>query len=128
MEGTYRLRYQTNRSAGFAEVTVLGAAAAQPDVLVAPDVFGWRRGTYDERNAEDERACTEARDGAWYALTHLPADAPDLLVSVVGIVTAPADTGPGHVKFAAAQAVWLAAGHAPHHPPWIDETGTPVFP
>jgi hypothetical protein len=53
---------------------------------------------------------------------------PDLLVSVVEIVTAPADTGPGDVKFAAAQAVWLAAGHAPHQLPWIDETGAALFP
>lgn len=132
MEGTHRLLRQTSRWARFAQVTVHGAAATEPEVHIAADVLGWRGqspGTaLRAGHADDQRIRAEAREGAWYALMRLPEEARGVLVSVVEIVTAPADTGPGDVKFAAAHAVWQAVGHEPDRHPWIGEDGSPVFP
>ena len=132
VEGKYRLQRQTSRWARFAQVTVHGAVASEPEVRMGPDVFRWRGRAYGSavcaRRAGDERIQAEAREGAWYALMCLPESARGVLVSVVEIVTAPADTGPGDVKFAAAHAVWQAVGREPDQPPWIGEDGNPVFP
>ncbi|MFF4378150.1 hypothetical protein [Kitasatospora sp. NPDC001547] len=132
MEGTYRLLRQTSRWARFAQVTVHGSVATEPAVRMGPDVFGWRGRSYGTApcagRADDQRIEAEAREGAWYALMHLPEEARGVLVSVVEIVTAPADTGPGDVKFAAARAVWQAVGRQPDQHPWIGEDGNPVFP
>ncbi|MFE0460944.1 hypothetical protein ACFW1A_17010 [Kitasatospora sp. NPDC058965] len=117
MEGTFRLQRQTSRWARFAQVTVRAVAAAESGVRVGPDVA-----------ADDQSGRAEACDGAWYALSRLPADARGIVVSVVAIVTAPADTGPGDVKFAAAHAVWAALGRQPAQLPWLGEDGNPVFP
>ncbi|MDX2622697.1 hypothetical protein PV356_24720 [Streptomyces sp. WI03-5b] len=70
----------------------------------------------------------EARDGAWYALRELPVDVRSLLVEITEIAVAPADTGPGDVKFAAAHAVWQALGHLPSRPPFTGADGNPLFP
>ncbi|WBP89607.1 hypothetical protein [Kitasatospora cathayae] len=132
VEGKYRLLRQTSRWARFAQVTVHGAVATGPEVRMGPDVFAWRVRPYGAAlgagRADDRRIQAEAREGAWYALMRLPEEARGVLVSVVEIVTAPADTGPGDVKFAAAQAVWQAVGRRPDQYPWIGEDGNPVFP
>nr|BFD89424.1 hypothetical protein KitaXyl93_07840 [Kitasatospora sp. Xyl93] len=132
VEGKYRLLRQTSRWARFAQVTVHGSVATEPAVRMGPDVFGWRGRSYGTApcagRADDQRVEAEAREGAWYALMHLPEEARGVLVSVVEIVTAPADTGPGDVKFAAARAVWQAVGRQPDQHPWIGEDGNPVFP
>lgn len=132
MEGKYRLQRQTRRWARFAEVTVRGVVAGEPGVGIGSDVFGWRCLSYGTAvwadRAGDEWIRAEAREGAWYALMRLPDSARGVLVSVVEIVTAPADTGPGDVKFAAAHAVWQAVGGEPDQLPWIGEDGNPVFP
>ncbi|MFJ6380962.1 hypothetical protein ACIQI7_13320 [Kitasatospora sp. NPDC092039] len=132
MEGKYRLLRQTSRWARFAQVTVHGAVATVPEVRMGPDVFGWRGRAYGTApcasRADDQRIQAEAREGAWYALMRLPEEARGVLVSVVEIVTAPADTGPDDVKFAAAHAVWQAVGRNPDQYPWIGEDGNPVFP
>ncbi|MGW0165996.1 hypothetical protein ACWDWT_12485 [Streptomyces sp. NPDC003343] len=132
MEGKYRLQRQTSRWARFAQVTVHGTVASEPDVRMGVDVFGWRGRSYGTAvrasRAGDERIQAEAREGAWYAFMCLPEEARGVLVSVVEIVTAPADTGPGDVKFAAAHAVWQAVGREPDRHPWIGDDGNPVFP
>ncbi|WP_406274836.1 hypothetical protein OH779_40280 [Actinacidiphila glaucinigra] len=132
VEGKYRLALQTSRWARYALVTVHGAVAAAPEVRMGPDVFGWRGRLYGTAvcasRADDQRIQAEAREGVWYALMHLPEEARGVFVSVVEIVTAPADTGPGDVKFAAAHAVWRAVGREPDQHPWIGEDGNPVFP
>ncbi|MFF2073783.1 hypothetical protein ACFVXG_03390 [Kitasatospora sp. NPDC058162] len=126
MEGTYWLRRQTSRWARFAKVTVHAAVAAEPGVRMGAGLVA------------GEEAREEAREGAWYALMRLPEEDRGVLVSVVDIVTAPADTGPGDVKFAAAQAVWRAVGResgagagsgpASDRWPWIGADGNPVLP
>ncbi|MER7671658.1 hypothetical protein ABTY61_24810 [Kitasatospora sp. NPDC096128] len=134
MEGAYRLRRQTSRWARFAEVAVHVAVAAEPGVRM------------DAGLVEEEGLREEAREGVWYALMRLPEEDRGVLVSVVDIVTAPADTGPGDVKFAAAHAVWRAVGREPgpgprsrsgpgsgagpglDRWPWIGADGNPVFP
>ncbi|MER7834788.1 hypothetical protein ABTY98_02460 [Streptomyces sp. NPDC096040] len=132
MEGKYRLLRQTSRWARFAQVTVRGSVATEPEVRMGPEVFGWRGWSYGSAvcasPADDQRIQTEAWEGAWYALMCLPEEDRGVLVSVVEIVTAPADTGPGDVKFAAAHAVWQAVGREPDQHPWIGEDGNPVFP
>ncbi|MFD9903136.1 hypothetical protein [Streptomyces sp. NPDC059063] len=127
MEGNCRLRRQTNRWARFAEVSVRLVPADRTEVVVRGDVFGGRRSAAAGA-AGDEGAVAEARDGAWYALRELPGHARGLLVEITEIVTAPADTGPGDVKLAAAHAVWRALGHQPSRPPFTGEDGNPVFP
>ncbi|MFD9688532.1 hypothetical protein ACFXPX_05840 [Kitasatospora sp. NPDC059146] len=108
------------------------AVAAGPAVRVVAEVSGGRGASFGiavgAGCAEAERFREEARDGARYALMRLPEEARGVLVSVVEIVTAPADTGPGDVKFAAAHAVWRALGREPDRWPWTGEDGDPVFP
>ncbi|MDX2853740.1 hypothetical protein [Actinacidiphila glaucinigra] len=132
MEGKYRLQRQTRRRARFAQVTVHGEPAGEPGVEMGIDVFGWRGTSYGTavraHGAGDERIQAEAREGAWYALMRLPVSARGVLVSIVEIVTAPADTGPGDVKFAAAHAVWQALGRKPDQPPRIGDDGDHLFP
>ncbi|MET8965906.1 hypothetical protein ABZX69_41760 [Streptomyces sp. NPDC004074] len=132
MEGKYRLQRQTSRWARFAQVTVHITVAGEPDVRMGADVFGWRGRSYGTAvcasRAGDERIQAEAREGAWYALVQLPESAREVLVSVAEIVTAPTDTGPGDVKFAAAHSVWQAVGREPDQRPWIGADGNPVFP
>ncbi|MFF0015464.1 hypothetical protein [Streptomyces sp. NPDC005374] len=127
MESTYRLRRQTNRWARFAEVGVRVVPATRAEVVIGADVFGRRRSAAVDGglNVDSE---AEAREGAWYALRRLPEHAGDLLVEITAVVVAPADTGPGDVKFAAAHAVWQALGHVPSHPPFTGGDGSPVFP
>ncbi|MEU2856114.1 hypothetical protein [Streptomyces syringium] len=127
MDGSFRLRRQTNRWARFAEVSVRVVPAASAGVVVRADVFRWNHPAAVD-GAGDTGAEAEARDGAWYALRELPAGLRSLLVEVTGIAIAPADTGPGDVKFAAAHAVWQALGHLPSRPPFTGEDGNPVFP
>ncbi|MFF7211706.1 hypothetical protein ACFZAU_14410 [Streptomyces sp. NPDC008238] len=132
MEGQYRLQRQTSQWARFAQVTVHVAVAGEPDVRMGADVFGWRDRSYGTAvcagRVGDEQSQAEAREGAWYALMRLPESAREVLVSVLEIVTAPADTGPGDVKFAAAHSVWQAVGREPDQPAWIGADGNPVFP
>lgn len=132
VEGKYRLARQTSRWARFAQVTVHVDVATEPEVRVGPDVFGWRDRSYGvlvgASRADDQWIQAEAREGAWYALLRLPKEDRGVLVSVVEIVTAPADTGHGDVKFAAAHAVWEAVEKHPDQHPWIGENGSPVFP
>ncbi|MFD4908873.1 hypothetical protein [Kitasatospora purpeofusca] len=127
MDGSYRLRRQTNRWARFAEVGVRLVPAASADVVVRAEMFGHGGSTVAD-HAGDAGAETEAREGAWYALRELPADVRGWRVEITKIVVAPADTGPGDVKFAAAQAVWQALRHVPSRPPFTGEDGNPVFP
>ncbi|MGY1503734.1 hypothetical protein ACW4TU_45485 (plasmid) [Streptomyces sp. QTS52] len=117
-------RRQTNRWARFAEVGVRLAPAAKAAVVVCADVSGRHRSAA----VDDARNAADAQDGAWYALKELPDDANNFLVEITEIITAPADTGPGDVKFAAAQAVWQALGYVPSDPPFIGKDGSPVFP
>ncbi|GAA1227356.1 hypothetical protein GCM10009665_17350 [Kitasatospora nipponensis] len=132
MEGKHRLIRQTSRWARFAQVTVRGAAAAEPEVLLGLNLFRWRDESYGHlagtSRTDDQQIEVEALEGAWYALMQLPEEARGVRVSVVEIVTSPVDTGPGDVKFAAAHAVWQAVGRQPRQEPWIGEDGTPVFP
>lgn len=121
-EGGYSLLRQTSRWARFARVTVRVEAAAEPGVRMGPAPLG------PAGPVVGQQARAEALEGAWYALAQLPDEARGLLVTVVAIVTSPADTGHGDVKFAAAHAVWRAAAREPGRRPWIDEDGTPVFP
>ncbi|AZK97585.1 hypothetical protein B7R87_29635 [Streptomyces tsukubensis] len=123
MEGIFRLRRQTNRWARFAEVSVRLVPAASAGVVVRADVLRWSHPSAAVGSAE-----AEAREGAWYALRGLPAGVRSLLVEVTEIAIAPADTGPGDVKFAAAHAVWQALGYLPPRPPFTGEDGNPVFP
>ena len=123
MDGNFRLRRQTNRWARFAEVSVRLAPAASAGVVVRADVFRWSHPAAADGSAE-----AEAREGAWYAVRELPASVRNLLVEITEIAVAPADTGPGDVKFAAAHAVWQALGHLPSRPPFTGEDGNPVFP
>ncbi|UIX33159.1 hypothetical protein [Streptomyces sp. GQFP] len=127
MDGSHRLRRQTNRWARFAEVSVRLTPAASAGVVVCADVFAWRRSAVVD-GAGDAGAAVEARVGAWYALRELPDGARSFLVEITEIVTASADTGPGDVKFAAAHAVWRALEHIPSCPPFTGEDGNPVFP
>ncbi|MCX4688771.1 hypothetical protein OG401_31510 [Kitasatospora purpeofusca] len=127
MDGSYRLRRQTNRWARFAEVGVRLVPVVSADVVVRAEVFG-HNGSAVADDAGDSDAEAEAREGAWYALRELPADVRGWRVEITKIVVAPADTGPGDVKFAAAQAVWQALRHVPSRPPFTGEDGNPVFP
>lgn len=99
------------------------APAASAGVVVRADVFRWSHPAAADGSAE-----AEAREGAWYAVRELPASVRNLLVEITEIAVAPADTGPGDVKFAAAHAVWQALGHLPSRPPFTGEDGNPVFP
>lgn len=125
MDGSHRLRRRTNRWARFAEVGVRLTPAVSAGAVVCADAFGRRLSAVV---AGDIDASTEARDGAWYALRELPNDARGFLVEITEIVTAPADTGPGDVKFTTAQAVRRALGHLPSRPPFTGADGNPVFP
>ncbi|MEV8322316.1 hypothetical protein [Kitasatospora sp. NPDC056731] len=126
-DGIYRLRRQTNRWARFAEVSVRLVPVASAGIVVRAAVFG-RNGSAVVDDAGDPGAEAEAREGVRYALRELPAGIRGWLVEITGIVIAPADTGPGDVKFAAAHAVWHALGHLPSRPPFTGEDGNPVFP
>ncbi|MFJ1594442.1 hypothetical protein ACIOD0_29985 [Kitasatospora albolonga] len=127
MDGIFRLRRQTNRWARFAEVRVRVVPAASAGVVVRADVF---RGSHPAvaDGAGDSGALAEARAGAWYALRELPVGVRSWSVEITEIAVAPADSGPGDVKFAAAHAVWQALGHLPSRPPFTGEDGNPVFP
>lgn len=131
VEGTHRYLRQTSRWARFAQVTVHGTAAAEPKVLTGADLFGWRDQAYGRlvgtSHSDDQQVQAEALEGVWYALMHLPEEARGVRVSLVEIVTSPVDTGPGDVKYAAAQAVWQAVGRQPARKPWTREDGNPVF-
>lgn len=127
MDGIFRLRRQTNRWARFAEVSVRLEPAASAGVVVRADAFRWGHLAAVD-GAGDARAVVEAREGAWYALRELPAGVRGLLVEITEIALAPADTGPGDVKFAAAHAVWVASGYLPPRPPFTGQDGNPVFP
>ncbi|MFE2291290.1 hypothetical protein [Streptomyces sp. NPDC059452] len=127
MDGIFRLRRQTDRWARFAEVSVRVVPAASTGVVVRADVLRWGHPAAVD-GAGDAGALAEARAGAWYALRELPVDVRSWLVEVTEIAVAPADSGPGDVKFAAAHAVWQALGHLPSRPPFTGEDGNPVFP
>ncbi|WP_405488676.1 hypothetical protein [Streptomyces sp. NBC_00096] len=126
MDGSHRLLRQTNRWARFAGVSVrvVPAAGAGIVVRVRADVFG----RHHPAVVDDAGTEAEARDGVRYALGELPAGSGGWLVEITEIAVAPADTGPGDVKFAAAHAVWQALGHLPSRPPFTGEDGNPVFP
>ncbi|MFF3002190.1 hypothetical protein ACFVTF_05195 [Kitasatospora sp. NPDC057940] len=127
MDGTYTLRRQTNRWARFAEVSVRLVPVASAGIAVRTAVFG-RNGSAVVDDTRDPGAEAEAREGVRYALRELPVGIRGWQVEITGIVIAPADTGPGDVKFAAAHAVWQALGRLPSHPPFTGEDGNPVFP
>jgi hypothetical protein len=127
MEGTYWLRRQTSRWARFAQVGVRVTPAPHAEVVIGTGVF--ERGRWASFDCGmDSNSEAEAYEGAWYALKELPEKARGLLVEITAVVVAPADTGPGDVKFAAAHALWRALGHVPAHPPFRGEDGSPVFP
>jgi hypothetical protein len=132
MQGTFRLRRQTSRWARFAEVTVQSEPADEHQVVLDADIFAWRRTVYGPRafsgGTYDEELCAAARDGAWYALNHLPATAATARIRISEIIESMADTTPQAVKFAAAHAAWRALDHEPAKAPWIDQDGHAVFP
>ncbi|RKS79592.1 hypothetical protein BZB76_1067 [Actinomadura pelletieri DSM 43383] len=131
MKGTFRLQRQTSRGAHFAEVTVDVTPAHQPEVVIGVDTFGWRREVYGPDAwpyTHDNDLQREAAEGAWYALHHLPEPSPHVRVLITEIINKVADTCPGDVKFAAANAVWRAIDQHPAAPSSLDKNGTPHFP
>jgi hypothetical protein len=131
VEGTFRLRRQTNRWARFADVTVEVTLSEVPEVVVGDDTFGWRRAVYGPDAwpyPYDDDLRREAAEGARYALERLHGPSPRVRVVITEIIDRLVDTGPGDVKFAAAHAVWRAMGREPAELPHIDQDGTPVFP
>ncbi|MEV0715620.1 hypothetical protein [Asanoa sp. NPDC050611] len=124
MEASYRLSKYVNKVFHWARVTVSADVAEQDSITVAEDVFALRG--YPP-GVEVDAMRSEAVDGVRYALGKLPQGGPRYEVTVIQIEDAPADTGPGDVKLAAAQATWAALQFLPTEPPSFDHSG-PVFP
>jgi hypothetical protein len=121
MEGEYWLRRQV-RVGHYARVRVAAAPAVIPHVQVSPDAGRWQTGVYgpDAWTEVPSEFKAAAESGAALALAEV---SQPVAVTVTTIGFSHADTTPDDVKFATAQAVWQAIGHAPASPPYIDADG-----
>lgn len=110
MDAEYRLFVQSQGRPHFAVVRVRYEAHAESAVDVAED-------SLPAATSDADGYKREAADGARYALA---AAAQGGHVTITNIGFTHADTGPGDVKYAAAQAVWEAMGWRPDTPPVIE--------
>jgi hypothetical protein len=133
MEATFRLAQVRNGIGRWAEVTVEVTPASRSEVKpVLDQAFAWRCEVYGADawfgGSYDADLAHEAGEGARYALEHLPANVPPAEVVVIKVRDAPADTGPGDVKYVAAHAVWRALGIEPPQIISMGGAGNWVFP
>jgi hypothetical protein len=121
VEGEYRLRTYV-RVLHFATVRVVAVPAASAQVSVSEDACSWLTEVYGPNAGTkvDPEFAEAAESGAMLALAEIGRP---LQVTVTVISFMPADTTSDDVKFAAAHAVWQAAGHVPANPPYIDADG-----
>jgi uncharacterized protein (AIM24 family) len=122
VEGTHRLAQQ-RPGPHYALVRVTIEPRTQRTVYISPNAFSWLHATYGYKAKEGpalEDYKSEALSGAMFALEDAEVGGE---VTVTEIGYAPADTGAGDVRYAAAFAVWEALDHAPVRSPWIDEAG-----
>lgn len=129
MEALFRLRRIVGGVPHFADVAVRVEPFAHDEVAVSDGVFAWRREVYGpdavSGGPADQQMVVEAVEGVRYVLHRRDGDG--CLVTVTGIIDAPADTVVGDVKFAAVTATCQALAVELDCPPFIDASGV-VFP
>jgi hypothetical protein len=95
--------------------------ADNDEALVSDSAFDWRRDVYGPaamiHMVGDDQFVDEAIDGVREGLAVLDARDGHLRVTVLRIYNFPVDTGPGDVKTAARQALYLALGVQPEPAP-----------
>jgi hypothetical protein len=121
VKARFRLLSMVDRVPRVAEVEVQVKRADRDEVVVSADAFAWRLDDYGPTALVDmlgdDELVTEAIDGVRHGLDRLGRRDIGYLLTVTRVWPSPVDTGPGDVKAAATQALYLALGVQPEPAP-----------